>query len=190
MVSCCPKPPSRAALSSLGLVPGMGKEIGLLCILPNSRFKPKVSASAVRGGDCQCQQRSVSNLSSLLVTQSPPKGVTIPYRPKPSSSPVIFAGGQVRPLLCSWGVGWGEEKGEGGVLPSCHAASAHQPLCVPVTHAASSGGERLCLASASQSLLRAFLAELAEGWKRAEVGWGGSKRLVWGGGGAGKELWR
>uniref|UniRef100_A0A8D1QLN3 K Homology domain-containing protein n=1 Tax=Sus scrofa TaxID=9823 RepID=A0A8D1QLN3_PIG len=28
--------------------------------------------------------------------QSPPKGVTIPYRPKPSSSPVIFAGGQDR----------------------------------------------------------------------------------------------
>ncbi|NWS49637.1 PCBP2 protein, partial [Probosciger aterrimus] len=27
---------------------------------------------------------------------SPPKGVTIPYRPKPSSSPVIFAGGQDR----------------------------------------------------------------------------------------------
>lgn len=27
--------------------------------------------------------------------QSPPKGVTIPYRPKPSGSPVIFAGGQV-----------------------------------------------------------------------------------------------
>ncbi|KAK1786579.1 hypothetical protein P4O66_003026 [Electrophorus voltai] len=26
--------------------------------------------------------------------QSPPKGVTIPYRPKPSGSPVIFAGGQ------------------------------------------------------------------------------------------------
>uniref|UniRef100_A0A8C3LP90 Poly(rC) binding protein 2 n=1 Tax=Chrysolophus pictus TaxID=9089 RepID=A0A8C3LP90_CHRPC len=32
----------------------------------------------------------------LEVTQSPPKGVTIPYRPKPSSSPVIFAGGQDR----------------------------------------------------------------------------------------------
>lgn len=29
------------------------------------------------------------------------------------------------------------------------------------------------MASASQSLLRAFLAELAEGWKRAKVGWGG-----------------
>ncbi|NXW11679.1 PCBP2 protein, partial [Fregetta grallaria] len=64
----------------------------------------------------------------VVMLESPPKGVTIPYRPKPSSSPVIFAGGQVRPLLCSWGAGWGEE---GGVLPSCHAASAHQPLCVP-----------------------------------------------------------
>lgn len=32
----------------------------------------------------------------LYVEQSPPKGVTIPYRPKPSQgSPVIFAGGQV-----------------------------------------------------------------------------------------------
>lgn len=34
--------------------------------------------------------------SPLTLSQSPPKGVTIPYRPKPSSSPVIFAGGQVR----------------------------------------------------------------------------------------------
>uniref|UniRef100_A0A3B3UMI1 Poly(rC) binding protein 2 n=1 Tax=Poecilia latipinna TaxID=48699 RepID=A0A3B3UMI1_9TELE len=30
--------------------------------------------------------------------QSPPKGVTIPYRPKPSGSPVIFAGGQLTKL--------------------------------------------------------------------------------------------
>ncbi|KAJ8259445.1 hypothetical protein GJAV_G00169350 [Gymnothorax javanicus] len=30
----------------------------------------------------------------LEVGQSPPKGVTIPYRPKQSGSPVIFAGGQ------------------------------------------------------------------------------------------------
>ncbi|XP_021106308.1 poly(rC)-binding protein 2 isoform X13 [Heterocephalus glaber] len=30
------------------------------------------------------------------IRESPPKGVTIPYRPKPSSSPVIFAGGQDR----------------------------------------------------------------------------------------------
>ncbi|KAB0353205.1 hypothetical protein FD755_024081 [Muntiacus reevesi] len=33
---------------------------------------------------------------SAIQHRSPPKGVTIPYRPKPSSSPVIFAGGQDR----------------------------------------------------------------------------------------------
>ncbi|NWU40519.1 PCBP2 protein, partial [Hylia prasina] len=32
----------------------------------------------------------------VVMLESPPKGVTIPYRPKPSSSPVIFAGGQHR----------------------------------------------------------------------------------------------
>ncbi|XP_021106314.1 poly(rC)-binding protein 2 isoform X19 [Heterocephalus glaber] len=32
------------------------------------------------------------------IRESPPKGVTIPYRPKPSSSPVIFAGGQLTKL--------------------------------------------------------------------------------------------
>ncbi|NWU88037.1 PCBP2 protein, partial [Onychorhynchus coronatus] len=47
----------------------------------------------------------------VVMLESPPKGVTIPYRPKPSSSPVIFAGGQVRPLLCSWGAGWGGGQG-------------------------------------------------------------------------------
>lgn len=35
----------------------------------------------------------------LSFVQSPPKGVTIPYRPKPSGSPVIFAGGQVHAIL-------------------------------------------------------------------------------------------
>ena len=35
----------------------------------------------------------------LSPVQSPPKGVTIPYRPKPSGSPVIFAGGQVYTTL-------------------------------------------------------------------------------------------
>lgn len=32
----------------------------------------------------------------FLFFQSPPKGATIPYRPKPASTPVIFSGGQVR----------------------------------------------------------------------------------------------
>ncbi|NXK77716.1 PCBP2 protein, partial [Amazona guildingii] len=48
----------------------------------------------------QCPQACGAAAVLLCVTllsacpQSPPKGVTIPYRPKPSSSPVIFAGGQ------------------------------------------------------------------------------------------------
>lgn len=41
---------------------------------------------------------SSSSPHSLLLCspQSPPKGATIPYRPKPASTPVIFSGGQVR----------------------------------------------------------------------------------------------
>uniref|UniRef100_A0A8C4F478 Poly(rC) binding protein 2 n=1 Tax=Dicentrarchus labrax TaxID=13489 RepID=A0A8C4F478_DICLA len=35
----------------------------------------------------------------VVMLESPPKGVTIPYRPKPSGSPVIFAGGQVHIIL-------------------------------------------------------------------------------------------
>ncbi|NWY07597.1 PCBP2 protein, partial [Nothoprocta ornata] len=56
----------------------------------------------------------------VVMLESPPKGVTIPYRPKPSSSPVIFAGGQVR------------TGGAGGHVPSCHYRSCHpQRLCHP-----------------------------------------------------------
>ncbi|KAK0133778.1 Poly(rC)-binding protein 3 [Merluccius polli] len=32
----------------------------------------------------------------VVILESPPKGATIPYRPKPASTPVIFSGGQVR----------------------------------------------------------------------------------------------
>lgn len=39
---------------------------------------------------------SVPHSLLLCSPQSPPKGATIPYRPKPASTPVIFSGGQVR----------------------------------------------------------------------------------------------
>ncbi|KAM6453434.1 poly(rC)-binding protein 3-like isoform 2-T2 [Liasis olivaceus] len=32
----------------------------------------------------------------VVMLESPPKGATIPYRPKPAPAPIIFAGGQVR----------------------------------------------------------------------------------------------
>ncbi|NXE56741.1 PCBP3 protein, partial [Casuarius casuarius] len=56
----------------------------------------------------------------VVMLESPPKGVTIPYRPKPSSSPVIFAGGQVRPLLCSRGAGRGEAGVHRAAAPPAH----------------------------------------------------------------------
>lgn len=34
----------------------------------------------------------------VVMLESPPKGATIPYRPKPASTPVIFAGGQLTKL--------------------------------------------------------------------------------------------
>ncbi|XP_059814304.1 poly(rC)-binding protein 3-like isoform X3 [Hypanus sabinus] len=34
----------------------------------------------------------------VILEQSPPKGITVPYRPKPISAPVIFAGGQLTKL--------------------------------------------------------------------------------------------
>lgn len=37
-----------------------------------------------------------SCLSYVVLFQSPPKGATIPYRPKPATTPIIFSGGQVR----------------------------------------------------------------------------------------------
>lgn len=48
-----------------------------------------------------CFSYTAENLPTLssLFLQSPPKGATIPYRPKPASTPVIFSGGQVRAEL-------------------------------------------------------------------------------------------
>lgn len=37
----------------------------------------------------------IQNNHLFCFFQSPPKGATIPYRPKPASTPVIFSGGQV-----------------------------------------------------------------------------------------------
>ncbi|XP_029814487.1 poly(rC)-binding protein 2 [Manacus vitellinus] len=48
----------------------------------------------------------------VVMLESPPKGVTIPYRPKPSSSPVIFAGGQHCPAGLQRGGGGGGRRGD------------------------------------------------------------------------------
>uniref|UniRef100_A0A3B5BIM1 Poly(rC)-binding protein 3-like n=1 Tax=Stegastes partitus TaxID=144197 RepID=A0A3B5BIM1_9TELE len=54
-----------------------------------------------KGGSKIKEMREVTTevlrfLSRWRKIMSPPKGATIPYRPKPASTPVIFSGGQVR----------------------------------------------------------------------------------------------
>ncbi|XP_048356675.1 poly(rC)-binding protein 3 isoform X20 [Sphaerodactylus townsendi] len=64
-------------------------------MLPNSTERA-VTISGTPDAIIQCvKQICVVMLEVQSVTiGSPPKGATIPYRPKPASTPVIFAGGQ------------------------------------------------------------------------------------------------
>ncbi|XP_029385995.1 poly(rC)-binding protein 3 isoform X1 [Echeneis naucrates] len=68
-------------------------------MLPNSTERA-VTISGTPEAIIQCVKQIC-----VVMLESPPKGATIPYRPKPASTPVIFSGGQVRaelaPLLQS-----------------------------------------------------------------------------------------
>ncbi|XP_067861291.1 poly(rC)-binding protein 3 isoform X3 [Heptranchias perlo] len=59
-------------------------------MLPNSTERA-VTISGTPDAIIQCVKQIC-----VVMLESPPKGATIPYRPKPASAPVIFAGGQVR----------------------------------------------------------------------------------------------
>uniref|UniRef100_H3ARK1 K Homology domain-containing protein n=1 Tax=Latimeria chalumnae TaxID=7897 RepID=H3ARK1_LATCH len=68
-------------------------------MLPNSTERA-VTISGMPDAIIQCVKQIC-----VVMLESPPKGATIPYRPKPASAPIIFAGGQVRPdtILASAG---------------------------------------------------------------------------------------
>ncbi|XP_039556906.1 poly(rC)-binding protein 3 isoform X7 [Passer montanus] len=57
-------------------------------MLPNSTERA-VTISGTPDAIIQCVKQIC-----VVMLESPPKGATIPYRPKPASTPVIFAGGQ------------------------------------------------------------------------------------------------
>ncbi|XP_015212749.1 poly(rC)-binding protein 3 isoform X3 [Lepisosteus oculatus] len=59
-------------------------------MLPNSTERA-VTISGTPDAIIQCVKQIC-----VVMLESPPKGATIPYRPKPTSTPIIFAGGQVR----------------------------------------------------------------------------------------------
>ncbi|XP_059823211.1 poly(rC)-binding protein 3 isoform X7 [Hypanus sabinus] len=70
-------------------------------MLPNSTERA-VTISGMPDAIIQCVKQ-ICVVMLEVQYKSPPKGATIPYRPKPASAPVIFAGGQVRadPLSAS-----------------------------------------------------------------------------------------
>ncbi|KAF7243743.1 Poly(rC)-binding protein 3 [Varanus komodoensis] len=59
-------------------------------MLPNSTERA-VTISGTPDAIIQCVKQIC-----VVMLESPPKGATIPYRPKPASTPVIFAGGQLQ----------------------------------------------------------------------------------------------
>ncbi|XP_075442077.1 poly(rC)-binding protein 3-like isoform X4 [Ascaphus truei] len=59
-------------------------------MLPNSTERA-VTISGTPDAIIQCVKQIC-----VVMLESPPKGATIPYRPKSASGPIIFAGGQVR----------------------------------------------------------------------------------------------
>uniref|UniRef100_A0A671W3L7 Poly(rC) binding protein 3 n=1 Tax=Sparus aurata TaxID=8175 RepID=A0A671W3L7_SPAAU len=60
-------------------------------MLPNSTERA-VTISGTPEAIIQCVKQIC-----VVMLESPPKGATIPYRPKPASTPVIFSGGQFVP---------------------------------------------------------------------------------------------
>ncbi|KAM9801993.1 poly(rC)-binding protein 3 isoform 6-T6 [Syngnathus typhle] len=59
-------------------------------MLPNSTERA-VTISGTPEAIIQCVKQIC-----VVMLESPPKGATIPYRPKPASTPVIFSGGQMQ----------------------------------------------------------------------------------------------
>ncbi|KAK1197670.1 PCBP2 protein, partial [Pygoscelis papua] len=94
---CCPacRHPSPLSLDkfALGSAPeragGTGAQVQVAGdMLPNSTERA-ITIAGIPQSIIECVKQIC-----VVMLESPPKGVTIPYRPKPSSSPVIFAGGQ------------------------------------------------------------------------------------------------
>uniref|UniRef100_H2TFU6 Poly(rC) binding protein 2 n=1 Tax=Takifugu rubripes TaxID=31033 RepID=H2TFU6_TAKRU len=67
-------------------------------MLPNSTERA-ITIAGTPQSIIECVKQICVVMLEVSSRSSPPKGVTIPYRPKPSGSPVIFAGGQVNVFL-------------------------------------------------------------------------------------------
>uniref|UniRef100_A0A3Q3IBX9 K Homology domain-containing protein n=1 Tax=Monopterus albus TaxID=43700 RepID=A0A3Q3IBX9_MONAL len=82
---------SNSLINFAPLVSSTGAQVQVAGdMLPNSTERA-VTISGAPEAIIQCVKQIC-----VVMLESPPKGATIPYRPKPASTPVIFSGGQVR----------------------------------------------------------------------------------------------
>ncbi|KAK2178992.1 hypothetical protein NP493_519g02012 [Ridgeia piscesae] len=100
-----PKPPVTVRLivpaSQCGSLIGKGgakikeiREVTGASIQVASEMLPNSTERAVTvSGTADCVTQCIYHICGVML-ESPPKGATIPYRPKPAIAPVIFAGGQ------------------------------------------------------------------------------------------------
>uniref|UniRef100_A0A8C9THH9 Poly(rC) binding protein 3 n=1 Tax=Scleropages formosus TaxID=113540 RepID=A0A8C9THH9_SCLFO len=100
-------------------------------MLPNSTERA-VTISGTPEAIIQCVKQIC-----VVMLESPPKGATIPYRPKPASTPVIFSGGQVRadPLAAS--AANLSLLLQHQPLPVSPFRFSHRLVCMPLSHQSS-----------------------------------------------------
>uniref|UniRef100_A0A8B9PDN5 K Homology domain-containing protein n=1 Tax=Apteryx owenii TaxID=8824 RepID=A0A8B9PDN5_APTOW len=126
-------------------------------MLPNSTERA-VTISGTPDAIIQCVKQIC-----VVMLESPPKGATIPYRPKPASTPVIFAGGQVRadPLAAS--------------TANLSLLLQHQPLPVSALRFLSKKRAGLGKESSTPLCTHVFVCLVGNGWRQHtgfNVAWG------------------
>ncbi|UYV62729.1 PCBP3 [Cordylochernes scorpioides] len=105
-------------------------------MLPNSTER-----TVTISGSAEAISKCIYQICCVML-ESPPKGPTIPYRPKPSMPPVIFAGGQAYTVQGSYAIPHPD-------LTKLHQlALQHSPLVAPQSEAAAG----VCLAAAASPL--------------------------------------
>ncbi|CAG01336.1 unnamed protein product [Tetraodon nigroviridis] len=89
-------------------------------MLPNSTERA-VTISGTPEAIIQCVKQIC-----VVMLESPPKGATIPYRPKPASTPVIFSGGQAYTIQGQYAIPHPDQ------LSKLHQLAMQQPPFTPL----------------------------------------------------------
>ncbi|NXA79602.1 PCBP3 protein, partial [Thryothorus ludovicianus] len=110
-------------------------------MLPNSTERA-VTISGTPDAIIQCVKQIC-----VVMLESPPKGATIPYRPKPASTPVIFAGGQAYTIQGQYAIPHPDQ------LTKLHQLAMQQTPFTPLGQTTPAfPAELCCIASASSNM--------------------------------------